>query len=190
MLDIFLAPIRHLKPREWLIVLAGLLIGLMVSFMFKSMILGQKPPSPEQVKGPLNTVESPRMFSLSLQKSYHDPTLDIRAESIRLTAQKTWIEVRFSFHPPTTGKTVEIGSYEPPNFVEPDGRMVLGTFDPPPYHHFHAGDTYMTLISFPDTPHQLPITVTLFLGERVAGRFHMQPVVFTGLSPVTETHHP
>ncbi len=67
MLDVLLAPIRHLKPREWLIVLTGILIGLMVSFMFKSMMLGQKPPRSERINGPLNTVESPAC-SLSLSE--------------------------------------------------------------------------------------------------------------------------
>ncbi len=188
MLDILLAPIRRLKPREWLIVLAGLLIGLMVSAMFKSMVSHQKPLSSDRPDGPLATIESPRMFSLKTQSTFHDSNLDITAMSIRESGQKTWIDVRFSFHPPSSDPTIEIGSYEVPNFVESDGRMVLGTFDPPPYKHFRPGETYETLISFPDTPHHLPITVTLFMGERIGGRFHMKPVVLTGLSPQTQTH--
>ncbi|MCL4461160.1 MAG: hypothetical protein M1297_05540 [Nitrospirae bacterium] len=188
MLDILLAPIRQLKPREWLIVLAGILIGLMVSFMFKSMMLGQKPPQSERINGPLNTVESPRMFSLALRKTYHDALLDVRADAIRISGGQTMIEMDFSFHPGTGGKTMEIGSYEPPNFVEPDGRMVLGTFNPPESHHFRTGENYRTLISFPESPRHLPISVTLFLGERLDGRFHMQPVVLTGLSPAPEPH--
>ncbi len=189
MLDVLLAPIRHLKPREWLIVLTGILIGLMVSFMFKSMMLGQKPPQSERINGPLNTVESPRMFSLVLRKTYHDPLLDIQASAIRISGGKTRIEMDFAFHPGADGKTMEIGSYEPPNFVEPDGRMVLGSFDPPASHHFRAGESYRTLVSFPETPRHLPISVTLFLGERLQGRFHMHPVVFTGLSPLPRPNH-
>jgi hypothetical protein len=189
MLDVLLAPIRHLKPREWLIVLAGILIGLMVSFMFKSMMLGQKPPQSERIHGPLNTVESPRMFSLSLRKTYHDPLLDIQASAIRTSPTGTEIEMDFTFHPGPGETSMEIGSYEPPNFVEPDGRMVLGSFDPPASHHFKSGESYRTLVSFPDSPRHLPISVTLFLGERLGGRFHMHPVVFTGLSPLPKASH-
>ncbi|MHB8421382.1 MAG: hypothetical protein ACYC9S_12195 [Leptospirales bacterium] len=187
-LDILLAPIRKLKPREWLIVLAGLLVGLMVSAMFKAMVSHQKPASSERPDGPLSTIESPRMFSLKNQPKFHDVNLDLLAVAFRESAHQTWLEVKISFHPPASVHSLEIGSYEPPNFVESDGRMVLGTFDPPPYKHFHAGETYETLVSFPDTPHHLPITVTLFMGERVGGRFHMKPVVLTGLSPQDQAH--
>ena len=186
-LDILLAPIRKLKPREWLIVLAGLLIGLMVSAMFKSMVTHQKPPTSERPNGPLTTIESPRMFSLKTRPMFHDPNLDIVAVAMKESKTQTSLEVKFSFHPPASVQSIEIGSYEPPNFVESDGRMVLGTFDPPPYRHFQAGEIYETLVSFSDIPHHLPITVTLFMGERIGGRFHMEPVVLTGLSPQSQT---
>ncbi len=189
-LDVLLAPIRRLKPREWLIILTGLLIGLIISAMFKTMVMREKPVHSERPPGPLSTVDSPGSFSKVPRFVYRDPYLDLSALSMRTIKDQTHLEIRISFHLPPGTPSLEIGSYEPPNFVDTDGQMVLGTFNPPPNRPFKNGETLQAIITFQGSPRRLPVTVTLFLGERYGGRFHMKPVVLTGLSPDPESPAP
>lgn len=185
LLDILIAPLRRFKPREWLIIFSGLVIGLMVSAMFKTMVMKQKTAPSEHPSGPLSTSESPGSFSAKPAFTYKDPYIDLSALSVRTLKDRTALEIRIAFHLPNGTPQIEIGSYEPPNFVDADGQMVLGTFNPPANRPFLNGETLQSIITFSGRPTRLPITVTLFLGERYGGRFHMKPVVLTGLSPET-----
>jgi hypothetical protein len=189
-LGVLLAPVKRLKPREWLIILAGLLIGLIVSAMFKTMVMRERPVPSERPSGPLSTVDSPGAFSKNPRFVYHDPYLDLSALSIRTIKDQTNVEIRIAFHLPKDTPGLEIGSYEPPNFVDADGQMVLGTFNPPTNRPFRNGETLQSIIAFSGKPRRLPLTVTLFLGERYGGRFHLKPVVLTGLSPDLESPVP
>lgn len=185
LLDILVAPFRRFKPREWLIILSGLVIGLMVSAMFKTMVMKQTPAPSEQPSGPLSTSESPGSFSNKPDFTYKDPYIDLSVLSVRTLKDRTALEIRIAFHLPNGTHQIEIGSYEPPNFVDADGQMVLGTFNPPVNRPFRNGETLQSIITFSGHPGRLPITVTLFLGERYGDRFHMKPVVLTGLTPET-----
>ncbi len=184
MFDFLLGPLRKLKSRDWIIILGGLFIGLSVSAMFKSMTMHEKPPQSENPGGPITSTQAPLAFSTNQNTLYKDANISLSAVSIKADQKEVHLQIGVDFHPPSGTPYVEIGSYEPPSMVDSQGSIILGTFNPPPDHHFHGGDRMDSMITFPDLPGTYPVTITIFLAERYGGRFHMRSISLTGLNPV------
>jgi len=185
MFDFLLAPFRRFKPRDWLVILGGLFVGLAVSAMFKSMTLKETPPQAEQPGGPITSTQAPLAFSLKKNGLYQDRIISLSAISMRSGSNNIHLQIGVDFHPPDGTPYVEIGSYEPPTMVDSQGGLILGTFNPPPDHHFQKGDHMTSILTFPGAPATYPVTVTIFLAERIGGRFHMKSISLTGLQNET-----
>ncbi len=181
MFDILLGPFRKFKARDWLVILGGLFVGLAVSAMFKSMTLKETRPQAESPGGPITSTQAPLAFSLKKNGLYQDPNISLSAISLKSGTNNVHLQVDIDFHPPDGTPYVEIGSYEPPTMVDGQGGLILGTFNPPPDHHFHKGDRMASILTFPGAPASYPVTVTIFLAERIGGRFHMKSISLTGL---------
>ena len=181
MFDFLLAPFRKFKPRDWLVILGGLFVGLAVSAMFKSMTLKESRPQAERPGGPITSTQAPLAFSLKKNGLYQDRNISLSAVSMRSGSQNVHLQIAVDFHPPEGTPYVEIGSYEPPTMVDARGGLILGTFNPPPDHHFHKGDRMTSILTFPEKPATYPVTDTIFLAERIGGRFHMKSISLTGL---------
>jgi hypothetical protein len=181
MFDFLLAPFRRFKPRDWLVILGGLFVGLAVSAMFKSMTLKETRPQAERPGGPITSTQAPLAFSLKKNSLYQDDNISLSAISMRSGDNNVKLQIGVDFHPPDGTPYVEIGSYEPPTMVDAQGGLILGTFNPPTDHHFQKGDHMTSMLTFPGAPAAYPVTVTIFLAERIGGRFHMKSISLTGL---------
>jgi len=181
MFDFLLAPFRKFKARDWLVILGGLFVGLAVSAMFKSMTLKETPPQAERPGGPITSTQAPLAFSTQKNGSYQDPNISLSAISLKSGIKNIHLQINVEFHPPAGTPYVEIGSYEPPTMVDGQGGLILGIFNPPPDHHFQNGDHMTSILTFPGEPASYPVTVTIFLAERIGGRFHMKSISLTGL---------
>lgn len=187
MFDILLGPFRKFKPRDWLVILGGLFVGLTVSAMFRSMTLKETRPQAERPGGPITSTQAPLAFSLKKNGLYQDPNISLSAISMKSGTNNLHLQIGIDFHPPDGTPYVEIGSYEPPTMVDAQGGLILGIFNPPPDHHFQKGDHVTSMLTFPGAPASYPVTVTIFLAERVGGRFHMKSISLTGLQKETDS---
>lgn len=165
-----------------LLVVIGVVGGLMVSDLFRK-LASRQAPAPSEMTGPLTASQAPLAFSEKFVPSSDNGLMRITSEKMAESADRTSIEISIHFHRRPEYKSYQIGSYEPPTLVDRAGGILLGTADFPTDHHFRGGETYRTVLHFPGKPASYPVTLTLFMGERFSGQFHMVSVVMTGLSP-------
>jgi hypothetical protein len=169
-----------------LIVLVGLAGGLFVSDLFRGIAMRQAPP-PEIAAGPQNATQAPLAYSETFRPDSDNGIVAFRAERIGVAGGQTTVMLAIRFHRRKEYSFYQIGSYEPPALVDKNGGLLLGTVEFPANRHFSGGETFRTLITFPGTPASFPVTLSLFMGERYAGQYHMTPISLTGLSP---SNHP
>jgi len=169
-----------------LIIVIGLAGGLFVSDLFRRIALRQTPP-PQMESGPMTASQAPLAYSEKFVPISDNKVIRISVEKLLEKGDKTFIEISVYFHRHPQYKFYEIGSYEPPTLVEKNGGLLLGTADFPANRHFKGGETYRTLLSFPEKPSSYPVTLSLFMGERYSGQYHMTSVSLTGLTPASNS---
>lgn len=165
-----------------LVSVIGLVGGLFVSDLFRG-IASRQAAQPYLQKGPIMPSQAPLAYSDKLSPVSDDGIIRVSAEALRVNGGTTSIELAITFHTRPEYSSYEIGTYEPPSLVDRAGGLLMGSADFPPDHHFRGGETYRTIVSFPGTPASWPDTLTLYMGERLAGQYHMTSVSLTGLSP-------
>jgi len=165
-----------------LMIAVGLAGGFFVSDLFRGIAKRQAPP-PQTMTGPLNASQAPLAYSDVYSPVSDNKIIGFTAEKLLEKDGKTFVELSVRFHRRPEFSFYEIGTYEPPSLVDKNGNLLLGTAEFPADHHFTGGETFHTLLSFPGRPASYPVTLSLFVGERFAGQYHMMSVSLTGLSP-------
>ncbi|MDA8111587.1 MAG: hypothetical protein M0T83_03950 [Nitrospiraceae bacterium] len=174
--------IKILLSPTGLLIVVGLAGGFFVSDLFRGIAERQAPP-PQMMTGPLNASQAPLAYSDVYSPVSDNKIIGFTAEKLLEKDGKTFVELTVRFHRHPEFKFYEIGAYEPPSLVDRNGNLLLGTVNFPADHHFTGGETFHTLLSFPGKPASYPVTLSLFVGERFAGQYHMLSVSMTGLSP-------
>lgn len=165
-----------------LLVVIGLVGGLFVSDLFRGIAMRQSPPASTET-GPLTASQAPLAYSEKYGPVSDNGVIRISAGKLLEKGEKTYLEISLYFHRHPQYKFYEIGSYEPPALVDKNGGLILGTADFPADRHFTGGENYRTILVFPGRPASYPVTLSLFMGERFSGQYHMTSVSLTGLSP-------
>ena len=165
-----------------LMVLVGLAGGFFVSDLFRGIALRQAPP-PEIAPGPQNATQAPMAYSDVFRPDSDNGIVGVRAERIGISGGTTTVMIAIHFHRHKEYTFYQVGTYEPPALVDKAGGLLLGQVEFPADRHFSGGETYRTLITFPGVPSSFPVTLSLFMGERYQGQYHMIPVSLTGLAP-------
>ena len=167
-----------------LLVVIGLVGGLFVSDLFRGIAMRQTPP-PSMEKGPITASQAPLAYSDTYAPVSDNRVIRVSAEKLVEKEDKTYIELSVYFHHHPQYNFYEIGSYEPPTLVDKNGGLLLGTAEFPADRHFAGGETFRTILTFPGKPASYPVTLSLFMGERYSGQYHMTSVSLTGLSPAS-----
>jgi len=167
-----------------LMIVIGLVGGLFVADLFRGIAERQAPPA-QMATGPLNASQAPLAYSDSYAPVSDNKIIGFTAERLFEKNGKTYIDLLIRFHRNPQFNDYQVGTYEPPSLVDKSGNLLLGTAEFPADHHFSGGETFRTLLTFPGSPSSYPVTLSLFMGERFAGQYHMMSVSLTGLSPST-----
>ena len=165
-----------------LFVVIGLVGGLFVADLFRG-IAERQAAQPQVQTGPLNTSQAPLAYSETYAPVSDNGIVGFKAEKLLEKDGKTYVEITVHFHKHPHYVDYEVGVYEPPTLVDKNSNLLLGTVDFPANRHFLGGETYRTILSFPGRPASYPVTLSLFMGERFAGQYHMLTISLTGLSP-------
>ena len=165
-----------------LMVVVGLAGGFFVSDLFRGIATRQAPP-PDIAPGPQNATQAPLAYSDVFNPLSDNGIIGLQVERIGVSGGTTTVMIALHFHRHKEYAFYQVGSYEPPALVDKAGGLLLGQVDFPADQHFSGGETYRTLISFPGVPASFPVTLSLFMGERYRGQYHMIPVSLTGLAP-------
>ena len=165
-----------------LMIVVGLAGGLFVTDLFRGIAKRQTPP-PDIAPGPQNATQAPMAYSDVFAPDWDNGIIGIRAERIGVAGGNTSVMISIHFHRHKKYAFYQVGAYEPPALVDKDGGLLLGKVEFPADRHFSGGETFRTLITFPGVPASFPVTLSLFMGERYSGQYHMIPVSLTGLAP-------
>ena len=174
--------LKVLRSPIGLMIVAGLAGGVFVVDLFRGIAERQAPPA-EMATGPLNASQAPLAYSDAYAPVSDNKVIGFTAERLLEKDGKTYIDLLIRFHRHPEFNDYQVGAYEPPSLVDKNGTLLLGTAEFPADHHFVGGDTFRTLLTFPGRPASYPVTLSLFVGERFAGQYHMMSVSLTGLSP-------